>query len=296
MLRIANSDMERLDGASAPFRNEIANLPLGRLLFAQVKGSPVRMFREQRHVSDGNADFTLIVSRTGGMSATSGDAAADFVSVGAALVTYWRPASVSFAPRAAGGYEVFRYQVPRELMETVVDNPDALCFRPAAVNAPALNYLVQYSEGLLLKQDFADPALADRTATHLLDLIATILGPSREAGEIAQRRGVRAGRLQSILSYIDANYCNVKLDVEAVAARHGVSVRYVQRLMETQGETFSNYVLRLRLERVACLLRERNQPMRIGDIAIACGFNDLSYFNRSFKRRFGENPRKYRRG
>ena len=29
---------------------------------------------------------------------------------------------------------------------------------------------------------------------------------------------------------------------------------------------------------------------RIGDIAFACGFNDLSYFNRCFRRRFGLTP------
>jgi AraC-like DNA-binding protein len=29
---------------------------------------------------------------------------------------------------------------------------------------------------------------------------------------------------------------------------------------------------------------------RISDIAFACGFNDLSYFNRCFRRRFGLTP------
>jgi AraC-like DNA-binding protein len=34
--------------------------------------------------------------------------------------------------------------------------------------------------------------------------------------------------------------------------------------------------------------------MRISDIAYACVFADLSYFNRTFKHRFGETPRFYR--
>jgi AraC-like DNA-binding protein len=33
------------------------------------------------------------------------------------------------------------------------------------------------------------------------------------------------------------------------------------------------------------------RQMRISDIAEACGFSDLSYFNRTFKRQFGEAPR-----
>jgi AraC-like DNA-binding protein len=41
------------------------------------------------------------------------------------------------------------------------------------------------------------------------------------------------------------------------------------------------------------LVSKRN--LRISEIAFLCGFSDLSYFNRTFKKRFGENPRAYRR-
>ncbi len=34
---------------------------------------------------------------------------------------------------------------------------------------------------------------------------------------------------------------------------------------------------------------------RISDIAAACGFHNLSYFNRRFKERFGETPAEFRR-
>jgi len=36
--------------------------------------------------------------------------------------------------------------------------------------------------------------------------------------------------------------------------------------------------------------------MRIGDIAYACGFNEVSYFNRCFRRRFACSPREHRNG
>jgi AraC-like DNA-binding protein len=292
VLRIANSDMERLDHRSAPFKTEITNLPLGRLLFAHVRGTPVRMFREQRHVADGNADFTLVIARAARTHSISGDSE---TTAGASLLTYWRPASVSFTPTVGLHYEVYRYQVPRDLMEAVVDDPDARCFRPAPMNRAALDYLVQYTDQVLLKHDFTDARIIERTGVHVLDLVATILGPNRDAVEAARQRGLRAARLQAIIAYIDANLTNPKLDVAAVAKRHRVSTRHVQRLMEGQGETFSNYVLRRRLDRVATLLGDPTQKLRIGDIALACGFNDLSYFNRTFKRRFGESPRRYRR-
>jgi AraC-like DNA-binding protein len=44
----------------------------------------------------------------------------------------------------------------------------------------------------------------------------------------------------------------------------------------------------LRLRKAAELLVHRDG--RISDVAFACGFNDLSYFNRCFRRRFGLTP------
>lgn len=76
-----------------------------------------------------------------------------------------------------------------------------------------------------------------------------------------------------------------------VAARAGITERYLQQLIEAHGETFSHRLLRLRLDAAALA----KPAMRISEIAFACGFNDLSYFNRSFKKRFGESPRMHRR-
>ncbi len=42
------------------------------------------------------------------------------------------------------------------------------------------------------------------------------------------------------------------------------------------------------------LAAPRHDAMRIGDIALACGFNEVSYFNRCIRRRFGVSPRQLR--
>jgi AraC-like DNA-binding protein len=36
--------------------------------------------------------------------------------------------------------------------------------------------------------------------------------------------------------------------------------------------------------------------MKVSDIAYACGFSEISYFNRCFRRRFGAAPSQYRNG
>ena len=55
------------------------------------------------------------------------------------------------------------------------------------------------------------------------------------------------------------------------------------------GASFTMRLNELRLRKAAELLARRGER-RIADIAFACGFNDLSYFNRCFRRRFGLTP------
>jgi AraC-like DNA-binding protein len=62
-------------------------------------------------------------------------------------------------------------------------------------------------------------------------------------------------------------------------------------LIETDGTTFSEYLLLQRLSSVhRKLMDPRFADRTIGAIAFGAGFNDLSYFNRSFRRRFGATP------
>jgi AraC-like DNA-binding protein len=86
---------------------------------------------------------------------------------------------------------------------------------------------------------------------------------------------------------------HLALVVAALAARHGISPRYVHKLFEDDGRTYSQVVLDARLERA---LRElRSTTRTVSAIAGAVGFSDLSYFNRTFRRRYGMTPTDARR-
>jgi AraC-like DNA-binding protein len=57
--------------------------------------------------------------------------------------------------------------------------------------------------------------------------------------------------------------------------------------------TTSNFILRVRLNKAKKLLTKSQKP--IGEIALECGFNDFSYFSRSFKKEFGMTPSAFQR-
>ncbi|HUC94083.1 MAG TPA: response regulator [Paenibacillus sp.] len=60
------------------------------------------------------------------------------------------------------------------------------------------------------------------------------------------------------------------------------------------GQTFTDYLADLRINRAKTLLRETS--MKIYEIAAAVGYNDLQYFGSLFKKKTGETPKEFRYG
>ena len=55
---------------------------------------------------------------------------------------------------------------------------------------------------------------------------------------------------------------------------------------------FRKYCLLLRLQKAEELLR--TAPGKVIDVAIECGFDNISYFNRAFKTHYGVSPTEYK--
>jgi AraC-like DNA-binding protein len=126
---------------------------------------------------------------------------------------------------------------------------------------------------------------------HIIDLIALALGAGDEPRGAVEECGIRALRRDAILREMNVLAGDPNLSAKAIAARLDITPRYLRMLLEETGRSFSEHLLAKRLERAAALLREeRWRHRRIADIAFACGFGDLSYFNRSFRRRYGATP------
>jgi AraC-like DNA-binding protein len=130
---------------------------------------------------------------------------------------------------------------------------------------------------------------------HIHDLLALAIGATRDAAEVAKSRGARVARLRAIKEDIVDRLEQPDLSVAAIAARHRIKPRWVQRLFESEGTTFTEYVLAQRLARAHRRLTDpRHAGLKIGAIALDVGFGDLSYFNRVFRRRYGMAPSELR--
>jgi len=165
---------------------------------------------------------------------------------------------------------------------------------PIARDNPALQLLLSYTQILQTNLPMQSPELRSLIAGHIYDLVAMALTPSRETHAFSIG-GLRAGRLHAIKSYISANLHRQDLSVNLVAEQNRLGPRQIQRLFESEGTTFSEYVLTKRLDRVhAVLMDSRMRHRSVSDLAYECGFGDISHFNRVFRRRFGASPTEVR--
>lgn len=126
---------------------------------------------------------------------------------------------------------------------------------------------------------------------HIIDLVTLALGAEGEARKVAEERGARAVRRDAIIREIARRSGDPGFNVTTIAAQIGVTPRYIHLLLEKTGKSFTHHLLERRLEKAAALLRDpRSRLRKIADIAAEAGFNDLSYFNRAFRRHFGATP------
>ena len=162
--------------------------------------------------------------------------------------------------------------------------------KPIPADDPALSLLIKYLDTVLAADVLANPQVARSVSAHILDLVALALGARGEDAEAALG-GAKAARLKALKSDVMSMLGSGELSSELIASRHGISSRYVRKLFEQEGASFTSFVLGERLSRVRRMLRDsRHAHLTIAQLAHACGFNDISYFNRAFRRHFGNTP------
>ncbi len=98
--------------------------------------------------------------------------------------------------------------------------------------------------------------------------------------------------LKGIVKYIDENY-NQEISLAEIAAYSNMSRKYFCRFFKNNfNKTFIEYLNDVKIEHSMILLNESN--ISITDVAISCGFSNMSYFTRTFKKKTGCTPSQYR--
>ena len=94
-------------------------------------------------------------------------------------------------------------------------------------------------------------------------------------------------------AYIQENYHAQSLSLHAAAKAVNISPNHFSTIFSQEtGETFINYVTRVRLEQAKALLK--TSQMKTSEVGYAVGYNDTHYFSYVFKKNAGMTPTEFR--
>lgn len=268
---------------------------------AAVECSPLRVHRSTRQLADGNDDVLLFLN-PGNPGQEGGDGnwvvrqrglgqRGELASASGSgcVALNERAGDIDFhAPRSGCLLIAF----PRERLLPQVAAVDRV-LREGLTDSLPLRLLTRQALELTRPASLGntDDAERQRLSEQLLDLGVLALGATPQAQARANARGLRQARLKAIKADLRVHAWRGDLSLAWVAARHGISARYVRALFEQNDSSFSDYLLEQRLQRAWGQLRDpRHAGSTVSEIAYGAGFNNLSWFYRAFRQRFGNAP------
>jgi AraC-like DNA-binding protein len=267
----------------------IRKLPGLGLLSGTAQG--VRHEHTYEDIDKGNDDFSIHMNLSG-LSIVAGRGGEIMLRDGDAVLLSYSESRTISRPGLVN-HRIVR--LPRASLAPLVRNIDDAVLHPIRHGTGTLNLLTGYVGALIDDPVIVAPEMRQLIVAQLSDLIALTLGATRDAAAVAEGRGIRAARLSAIKSDIEAHLTHDDLSPAAVARRQRISESYIRKLLEREGTSFSEFVLGRRLVRAHRMLTNRRWTDRsIAAIAFDCGFGDLSYFNRTFKRFYAATPSEIR--
>ena len=271
-------------------------VPSGNItLFASRSGAVLANIaanaqRLRRHPAEGDPGILLILLRGGRAELTAPSRAIELAEGDLAVVDLasewqlgWRhafDATLLAVPRAPLMARLGRKRVglPAALGSTVAATAARSVLRALGTNLETMQQ-------------------ADLSAGEIatIELIASALLAELKAPE-GEMTAVQSAHFRRVAAAIDRQLANPDLTPADIARQEGMSARYLQRLFERRGESFSDYVRGQRLERCrADLIDPNHAGDSIAAIGLRWGFRDQAHFSRTFSATFGHTPSEIRR-
>lgn len=99
--------------------------------------------------------------------------------------------------------------------------------------------------------------------------------------------------IKEIISYIDFHYAE-DLSLNFFAEKFNIAKTYLSNLFKKETDTtLTEFIHQVRMRKAITLINSSAIP--VSAIASACGYNDINYFIRVFKRTYGLSPKQYQK-
>ena len=193
---------------------------------------------------------------------------------------------------AAGDRCLAFHFAPAHLETIIAAVPGARRMAFAVPHLPPLPSLMPLIAAAEAARDDNDGAALEELALRLAGAVVVALAGGGRRAQAPSSRDLR--RVTEALRRIEAD-ADQQLSLAGLARTAATSPYHFLRIFrQVVGMTPHQYVLRTRLHRAAVRLRRSDDA--VSAIAFGAGFNDLSTFNRRFRRLMGVSPTVYRAG
>jgi transcriptional regulator GlxA family with amidase domain len=125
-------------------------------------------------------------------------------------------------------------------------------------------------------------------------LLGLMIFLSREYAKIKTPNGRALLRLGELIGLLERHYARRWRLGDLASAAHMSESSLLATFRQATGQSPIDYLIRLRIQRAAELLRHGSQS--ISEVAFSVGFEDSNYFSRQFRKTMRTAPRDYRRG
>jgi AraC family transcriptional regulator, positive regulator of tynA and feaB len=254
----------------------------GALEIAEVESDTDCITRNARCIRrDPGEHFFFILQKRGQAGMRQGDSHVTLEPGSAILIDSMQPCEFHYGGRSA---RQISFHLPREEF-----------FQRFGANAPAgliVNRETAIASAMHLVVAELLSEAEDQKLAFLSEAFLNILG-ARIAENVGTDENLEHRITRRARQLIDARFKDSRLSPWHVAEELGIGLRRLQRLFEETGENVSQLIKDRRLEFVrrqlmACARGARREL--VSTIAYEAGFNDLSYFNKTFRQAYGVTP------
>ena len=150
----------------------------------------------------------------------------------------------------------------------------------------------QLIEIYMAKKDESESKIATQVRTKII-LLQFILEMWKKGFVIENDTSGRNTVEKEMVSYIQQNFTG-KISLREFGEQFHLSEKYISRYFKEHFHiTLSQYVTYLRLEHAKQLLQDTDIP--VTDVAMQSGYQNVSYFIRSYQKAYAVSPLKYRK-
>ncbi len=266
------------------FSAQIASRSFGPLRFVKSESTEYRIARNRSEIARGPEHYSIYLQISGRSVSVQGD---ETVVLGPNEIMLY-DGRQPFRGSHSGQRAIM--VLPQEMVHRRAPWLRRRGSHKLDANSPFIHLVRQHVVHLSTAELSMSGASAGTLAENLCNLLALV-----SANDVRSVQLTSELQIEAMLVLCRQSLDDPELAPGVIADRLGISTRTLHARFKQVGQTFGQWILTNRLNACRAALGDPQQQSRnIAEIAYSCGFNDLSYFNRSFRTRFDMTPGEYR--